>query len=339
MEILTNYQLKSFNTFGVEARAAYFCHIKSHTDIKELFSSDNWNRPRLIIGGGSNILFAKDFEGLLIKNDLKGIKVQDEDTNHVLLRTGAGENWHEFVIYCIGKDYGGIENLSLIPGCTGAAPIQNIGAYGVELKNTFYSLEVFDLATGDINTFNQSDCKFGYRDSIFRSIFKNRYLILSITLKLTKKYHRYYTDYGEIKETLKNNNVKKLTIKAISDAVIRIRTNKIPDPKELGNAGSFFKNPMVDKVDFEGLRAEFPHIPGYNSEANQVKIPAAWMIEHCGWKGKRRGQIGVHDKQALVIVNYGGGKGKDIAQLAFDIRDSVADTFGIELQQEVNIIS
>ena len=338
MEILTNYQLKTFNTFGVEARAAYFCLIKNLNDIKELSSSDIWNRPRLIIGGGSNILFTKGFEDLVIKNDLKGIEVQDEDTNHVLLRTGAGENWHEFVMYCIGKDYGGIENLSLIPGCAGAAPMQNIGAYGVELKNTFYSLEAFNLATGKIKTFHKSDCKFGYRDSVFKNIYKNRYLILNVTLKLTKKYHRYYTDYSAIKETLKNNNVKKLTIKAISDAVIRIRTSKLPDPAELGNAGSFFKNPMVDKVDFEGLRAEFSDIPGYNSEANKVKIPAAWMIEHCGWKGTRLGQIGVHNKQALVIVNYGGGKGKDIARLAFDIQDSVADTFGIELEPEVNII-
>jgi len=322
----------------VEARAAYFCRIKSHADIEALFGSDTWKKSSLIIGGGSNILFTRDFEGLVIKNDLKGIEVRDEDTNHILLRTGAGENWHEFVMYCISQDYGGIENLSLIPGCTGAAPMQNIGAYGVELKNTFYSLEAFDMVTGEIKTFHSPDCKFGYRDSVFKNIYKNRYLILHVTLKLTKKYHRYYTDYGAIKETLKENKVKKLTIKAISDAVIRIRNSKLPDPAESGNAGSFFKNPTVDKVDFEGLRAEFPDIPGYNSEANQVKIPAAWMIEYCGWKGKRRDQIGVHDKQALVIVNYGGGKGKDIARLAYDIRDSVADTFGIELEPEVNIV-
>jgi len=338
MRIHHDFQLKSLNTFGVEAKAKHLSKINTTDELFELFSRDEWHGPKFVLGGGSNILFTVNYDGLIIQNNIRGREILEESENQVILKIGAGENWHSFVLFCIQKGYGGIENLSLIPGLAGAAPIQNIGAYGVQLEEVFLNLEAFNLATGKIETFNKQQCRFGYRESIFKKKLKGSYVILNVTLRLTKKNHRFNIDYGGIKETLKKNKVKKLSIEAISDAVIQIRQSKLPDPVNLPNAGSFFKNPTVDKIDFEGLRAEFSNIPGYKAGEENVKIPAAWMIENCGWKGKRRGAIGVHDKQALVIVNYGGGTGSEIKSLANDIKTSVADTFGIELESEVNAV-
>lgn len=338
MRIHHDFQLKSLNTFGVQAKAKYLCKINTPDELIELFSQEEWQGPKFVLGGGSNVLFTSDYSGLVIKNNIGGREILEESENQAVIKIGGGENWHSFVLFCIRKGYGGIENLSLIPGFAGAAPIQNIGAYGVELEEVFLNLEAFNLETGNIETFNKRQCRFSYRESIFKKKLKGSYVILNVTLRLTKKNHRFYIDYGVIKETLKKNKIKKLSIKAISDAVIQIRQSKLPDPVNLPNAGSFFKNPTVDKVDFEGLRAEFSNIPGYKVGEENMKIPAAWMIENCGWKGKRRGAIGVHDKQALVIVNYGGGTGSEIKSLANDIKASVADTFGIELESEVNVV-
>jgi UDP-N-acetylmuramate dehydrogenase len=293
--------------------------------------------PKMILGGGSNVLFTQDFQGLIIKNGLTGIQKVSEDADAVVLKVGAGENWHEFVLYAIDQGLGGIENLSLIPGTVGAAPMQNIGAYGVEVKDVFVSLEAINKETLEIEIFNVEDCKFGYRQSVFKNVFKDKYIITSVSFRLTKKY-TLNTSYGAIEETLSDEGVSNPTIRDVSNAVIKIRQSKLPDPKEIGNAGSFFKNPVIDSLDHEGLKAEFPDIPGYELPGDEVKVPAAWLIQNCGWRGKRLGAIGVHENQALVLVNYGGGKGADLKKLAQDIQQSVADKFGIELEMEVNVI-
>lgn len=338
MDIKKDYSLQKLNTFGLKVKAQYFCEITSLQDLKDLLSSNLYRTERkLILGGGSNILFTQDFQGLLIKMGIKGIRLIDEDKDHVSLEVGAGENWHQFVLYCIDQHYSGIENLSLIPGNVGAAPIQNIGAYGVEQKEVFQQLRVLELTTGNLKTFSHEQCQFSYRDSIFKSRFKDKYLILSVNYRLSKSPH-FNTSYGAIKQTLEEMKINKLSLKAVSDAVIHIRRSKLPDPAEIGNAGSFFKNPTIDQIDFEGLRAEFPGIQGYNQPDKTVKVPAGYLIEYCGWKGKTLGKIGVHKNQALVLVNYGGGSGQDLKQLALDIQKSVADTFGIILDREVTII-
>ncbi|WP_262899514.1 UDP-N-acetylmuramate dehydrogenase [Chryseosolibacter histidini] len=334
-----NIDLLPFNTFKIKANARYFTVVTSVREAKDLFKSDVFRQNKsLILGGGSNLLLTKDFDGLVIKNEIKGIDIVDENDDVITLRVGAGENWHEFVMYCVSRDLGGVENLSLIPGTVGAAPMQNIGAYGVEIKEVIHNVEAIELSTGAIHVFNRAECAFGYRESVFKQQLKDRYFISSITLTLTKRNHRFNTSYGAITDVLKEKNVRDLSVKAISDAIIFIRKSKLPDPVLIGNAGSFFKNPSVDPHVFEALKKNFPAIPSFPGENNLIKIPAGWLIEQCGWKGKTLENIGVHKHQALVLVNYGGGDGKKIQQLSRDIQASVEAKFNIKLHAEVNII-
>ena len=334
-----NVDLFPFNTFGIHAKARYLVTVTTYDEAREVFKSD-WfkEHPTLVLGGGSNILLTKDFEGLIIKNEIDGISVIKEDEAMIQLKVGSGENWHRLVLYCVDHNLGGIENLSLIPGTVGAAPMQNIGAYGVEIREVIENVEAIEIKTGFIRKFSREECAFGYRESIFKQHLKGQYFISSITLSLTKKDHHFNISYGAIKEVLDEKNVKDVTIRAISDAVIDIRKKKLPDPISIGNAGSFFKNPSVDNPFFEALKKNYPLIPSFAGENNLVKIPAAWLIEQCGWKGKTLDNIGVHKHQALVLVNYGDGEGKKIWQLAMDIQSSVKEKFNILLQPEVNVI-
>jgi UDP-N-acetylmuramate dehydrogenase len=337
--IQENIGLLPFNTFHINVKCRYFITINSVDDFHRLTALPVFERSeKLFLGGGSNILFTKYFDGLVIKNDLKGIQIKSETENSITIQVGSGENWHSLVMYCVERGFGGIENLSLIPGTVGAAPMQNIGAYGEEVKNVIDEVEAIELATREMKVFNNRDCKFGYRESYFKHEGKNKYFISSVTLTLTKKNHRFNTSYGAITEVLKQNGVHELTLEAISKAVIHIRRSKLPDPEVVGNAGSFFKNPSIPQSEFESLKKNFPTIPGYTEAENMVKVPAGWLIEQCGWKGKTFSSIGVHPLQALVLVNYGGGEGKNIWQLALDIQQSVKDKFNIIIQPEVNII-
>lgn len=339
MQIERNISLKPLNTFGLEAKAKLFIDVTSIEELQDALASDPAKQNDLmILGGGSNILLTQDFDGLVIKNSIKGKEVIHETEDFVLVKVGAGENWHEFVLYALDKGWGGIENLSLIPGTVGAAPMQNIGAYGVEIKEVFEHLIAVHIETGEIEKFNKDECRFGYRESIFKNKVKGEYVIVHVVLKLTKREHHLNTSYGAITQTLEEMKIKKPTIRDISSAVIKIRQSKLPDPAKIGNAGSFFKNPTIDKIQYEELKTEYPEIPGYELPDDGVKIPAAWLIEQCGWKGVKKGDIGVHKNQALVLVNYGGGKGTDLKALAEDIKDSVIKKFGIELNPEVNII-
>jgi len=334
-----NVDLFPFNTFGIHAEARYLVTVATVEEAREVFKS-NWfaELPWLILGGGSNILLTKDFEGLVIKNEIGGISVVREDDATLELKVGSGENWHRLVMYCVEHGLGGIENLSLIPGTVGAAPMQNIGAYGVEIREVIRSVEAIEMKTGKIKVFDPEECAFGYRESVFKQHLKDRFFISSVTLSLTKKGHRFNISYGAIREVLTEKNVRDLNIRAISDAVTDIRKRKLPDPSEIGNAGSFFKNPTIDPEHFEALKKVYPAIPSFQGEKNLVKIPAAWLIEQCGWKGKTLDNIGVHKHQPLVLVNYGNGDGKKILQLAMDIQSSVREKFGIVLQPEVNVI-
>jgi UDP-N-acetylmuramate dehydrogenase len=331
-----NVSLKSYNTFGIEAKASHFFTFRSVDQLQQALEQSA-GMPLLVLGGGSNVLLTRDFEGLVLKNGLMGVELIEETDEHYYIKVQAGENWHQFVLKAIENGWGGIENLSLIPGTVGAAPMQNIGAYGVEIEQVFDHLEALEIATGQLRRFNHAECAFGYRESVFKKELKGRFIICSVTFKLTKA-HEFNTSYGAIQQTLDEMGVTQLSIKAISDAVIKIRQSKLPDPTQIGNAGSFFKNPSVDKIDYEGLKAEFTNVPGYNQPDGKVKIPAAWLIEQAGWKGKTFGNIGVHKLQPLVLVNYGGGNGNAIKELAFDIQASVSQKFGIELHPEVNII-
>lgn len=337
MEILQDYPLQNLNTFGITVSSRYFVSINSINQLKEVLASDIVKTSSiLIMGGGSNILFTKQYPGLIILNEIKGIETIDESEAYKLISAGGGENWQDLVDFTLEADLGGLENLSLIPGSVGAAPIQNIGAYGAELKDVLESLTAIELATGEERIFSKAECEFGYRSSVFKNELKDKYLITTVRLRLSKK-PILNTSYGAINALLEEKGVDHPTVKDVSDAVIEIRQSKLPDPTQLGNAGSFFKNPLVDKIDYEGLKLLFADIPGYNNN-NTVKIPAAWLIEQCGWKGKRFGNVGVHDKQPLVLVNYGDGKGEEIKNLAEDIKVSVADKFGIELEAEIRII-
>jgi len=336
MKITQNHSLKTLNTFGIDVKATMYAEVNSIEDLPTLLQQFP-NEPLLILGGGSNILFTRDFDGLVIKNAIKDIKVIKEDNQSVYLQAGAGVVWHDLVLYAIKYNYGGIENLSLIPGTVGAAPIQNIGAYGVELKDTFHSLDAFEIKSGTVKTFTNEQCEFGYRDSIFKRHEKGKYIITSVTLKLSKN-PTFNTSYGAIQDTLKEMKVNELSVKAISDAVCKIRRTKLPDPAVIGNAGSFFKNPEIPVKQFEELKTIFPTIPFYNTTPGKVKIPAGWLNEQAGWKGKVIGETGVHKMQALVLVNYGNAKGSEIKKLSEDIQKSVKEKFGIELETEVNII-
>jgi UDP-N-acetylmuramate dehydrogenase len=337
--IQENSTLLPFNTFKFNARARYLSIITSLEDLSELRKSLVFTtNPRLILGGGSNILFTRDFDGLVIRNELKGIEIIREDEDMITLKAGSGENWHSFVLFCVERNYGGIENLSLIPGTMGAAPMQNIGAYGVEVRNVINEVEAMDLLTGEIKIFSNADCRFGYRESFFKHQGKDRYFISSVTLTLTKRNHHYNISYGAIKDTLAQMGATDLSVSAISDAVIAIRKSKLPDPAVIGNAGSFFKNPSIDSAQYSLLKKTYADIPGFTEENNKIKVPAGWLIEKCGWKGKRFDNIGVHPLQALVLVHYGGDEGKKLWQLALDIQSSVNEKFDILLQPEVNVI-
>lgn len=342
MQIRENVSLKEFNTFSIDARARYFSTFSSVDELTELLTLDS-RIPTLILGGGSNILFTKDYEGVVLKNEIKGIELIHEDAEYVYIKAGAGENWHQFVMHCINRNWAGVENLSLIPGNVGAAPIQNIGAYGVELDDVFWNLEALDIEGNKICNFTRSDCEFGYRSSVFKKKHLNRFVIVSVTFQLKKK-PVFHTSYGAITGELDKMGVKELNIKAISKAVINIRSSKLPDPVYIANAGSFFKNPEVDKFRFDELNSKFPGIVGYKLVNGNVKLAAGWLIEHCGpnesvsWKGYRRTDAGCHEKQALVLVNYGHAKGKEIFDLSEEILQTVKQKFGVTLEREVNVI-
>ena len=333
-----NISLKPFNTFGLEVSAKYFVEINSVSDLKDILQNlDFRNIDKLFLGGGSNILLTKNYDGLVIKINLKGIQKISEDKSHVYVQSGAGESWHQLVMYCVENQYAGMENLSLIPGTVGAAPMQNIGAYGVEIKDIFEELQALNLETLEIETFKLEDCHFGYRESIFKHEAKGKYVITSVTFKLNKT-PIFKTSYGDIQKTLTEINITDLSIKAVSDAVISIRKSKLPDPAEIGNSGSFFKNPEIPKAQYDDLKERFENIPSYPINENTVKIPAGWLIEQAGWKGFRDGEIGVHARQALVLVNYGNGTGEQIKALSAKIQTSILEKFGISLSTEVNFI-
>jgi len=338
MIISSNISLKPYNTFGIEAFAKFFTSIDTIENIKELLQSTEYkNNERLILGGGSNMLLTKNVDAIVVKNNLKGITVVNETAEHVFVRCAGGEVWHEFVMWCINQNYGGLENLSLIPGCTGASPMQNIGAYGVEIKDTFYELEAIHAITGEEKTFSKSDCEFGYRESVFKHQFKNQFIITSVTFQLSKK-PSFHIEYGAIKQELDAMNISELNIKAISQAVINIRSSKLPNPKEIGNAGSFFKNPEVSSNVYDRLKNEFQNLVAYPLDNGNYKLAAGWLIEQSGLKGYREGDAGVHKLQALVLVNYGGAKGNEIYDLSTHVLKTVHDKFGVELEREVNII-
>ncbi len=338
MEVEENYPLKNHNTFKIEVKAKYFVEVHDIDELKNILLDNKYlSEKRMILGGGSNILFTQDFDGLIIKINILGINKLSEDEHNVTIKAGAGENWHNFVLYCIKNNFSGLENLSLIPGTVGASPIQNIGAYGVEIKDVFVQLEALEIATGNIRIFDYQECRFSYRGSIFKYELKNKYVIVSVSYKL-KKNPVFNISYGAIKDTLDTMGITKLSVKSISDAVISIRSSKLPDPKILGNAGSFFKNPEISQDHFIKLKAQYPNIVSYKTNTSNIKIPAGWLIETLGWKGKTFDNYGVHQHQALVIVNYGGSNGSDIKNLANEIIKSVFDKFEINLEIEVNII-
>ncbi len=337
-QIEENKSLKNLNTFGIDVSCQYFITITSEEGLKSYLNDKQLvTLPLLILGGGSNILFTNNFDGVVLKNEIKGIQILKEDESNVFLKVGAGEVWHDFVLYCIENNWGGIENLSLIPGCVGAAPMQNIGAYGVEVKDVIEEVETVEIATGNIKVFTNQDCRFGYRESIFKNNEKNNHFITAVTFKLNKK-HRFNIGYGVIEEELKTQPDVPLSIKKISDAVIRIRQSKLPDPNEIGNAGSFFKNPEVEKSFAEQLQKEFPNIPVYPLSEDKVKIAAGWLIENSGWKGYTENDFGVHKNQALVLVNYKNADGKSILNLSNRIIESVYNKYKILLTREVNIL-
>jgi UDP-N-acetylmuramate dehydrogenase len=339
IQLEENVSLLPYNTFGINANAKYFVRIASKEDFQELIHSNIYqNNSLLILGGGSNVLFKKDFDGLVIKDDIKGVTVVAETPNTIQLKASAGENWHQFVMHCVRNDYGGVENLSLIPGTMGAAPMQNIGAYGIEVKEVVKEVEALDRNNGQTRIFSNEECRFGYRESIFKQELKEKYFISSVTLTLTKNTHHINTTYGAIQDTLKQMNVTHPTIQSVSDAVIHIRQSKLPDPIYIGNAGSFFKNPSIPLRHFEELKERYTNMPGYHSENQLVKVPAGWLIEQCDWKGKRINNVGVHAQQALVLINYGNANGNEVWQLAMNIQSSVKDKFNIVLTPEVNII-
>jgi UDP-N-acetylmuramate dehydrogenase len=333
-----NFSLKPYNTFGVEATAKYFTEANTIEELMEAIRfSASHSLPILFLGGGSNVLLTKDFNGLAIQINLKGISEENLDDT-ILVTAKAGENWHEFVLFCLDKNYGGLENLSLIPGNVGTSPMQNIGAYGTEIKDVFISCMVLNLETLTIETFDLEKCRFGYRDSIFKQEEKGKYVILEVTFKLTTKDHLVKTEYGAIKTELEKLNITNPTIQDVSKAVINIRQSKLPDPKIIGNAGSFFKNPTIPRSQFEDLKSKFENIQGYPT-GDFVKVPAGWLIEQCGWKGKQIGNVASHQLQSLVIINATGkATGKEIFDFSTEIINSVKEKFGIELEREVNII-
>lgn len=337
MEVITNFSLKNYNTFGIEAKALQFTNIHSEVELVTVLKENN-SIPKFILGGGSNMLLTKDIDALVIHVDIKGKRILKENDDFVWVEAKAGENWHEFVLWTISQNFGGLENLSLIPGNVGTTPVQNIGAYGVEMKNSFVSCEAFEITTQKPILFSKEDCQFGYRESIFKNEAKDKYIITSVTFKLTKRNHKINTSYGAIDTELAKNNIGNPTLQDISNAVTAIRKSKLPDPKELGNSGSFFKNPIISKSSFEKIQQLHPEIPHYIVSETEIKIPAGWLIEQAGFKGKRFGDAGVHKNQALVLVNYGSATGQEILNLAKNIQSTILKIFGISIETEVNII-
>jgi UDP-N-acetylmuramate dehydrogenase len=337
-QIQQNIPLRQYNTLGIDAIAKLFATFISVDELKELIENNPISgKGPLILGGGSNMLFKDHVNTLVLKNEIPGVTVVKEDADHVYVKAGAGENWHGFVQFCLQQNWAGVENLSLIPGCVGASPMQNIGAYGVEIKEVFEELEAFHLHDKEVHTFNARDCGFGYRESVFKGKYRNRYVILNVTYRLNKT-PKFNTSYGAIEQELARMGVQELSIQAVSQAVINIRTSKLPDPAKIGNAGSFFKNPSVAADVYAQLKAAYPHIVGYPNADGTVKLAAGWLIEQSGWKGYRRGDAGVHEKQALVLVNYGHATGQEIYDLSEDVMKSVHAKFGVHLEREVNVV-
>lgn len=335
MTIKENISLKNYNTFGISVNAKRFISVDSVYQLQQVLKVD---KNLFLISGGSNMLLTKDIEELVVHLDIKGISIDREDSNTVYITVNAGEDWHELVLWCVLNNYGGIENLSLIPGNVGTCPIQNIGAYGVEVKDTITRVEALEIETGKLISFSNEACNFGYRNSIFKNKEKGKYIITSVSFQLTKRNHHLNSSYGAIETELASKEITKPTLKDISDAVIAIRKSKLPDPKEIGNSGSFFKNPVITKTQFLELQKEYPKIPSYRLSDIEVKVPAGWLIEQAGFKGKRFGNYGVHEKQALVLVNYGNASGKEIYQLAQQIQKTILNQFGVSLEIEVNVI-
>ena len=345
MQVQQNYSLKNYNTFGINVQAQYFAEFDSVENLQSILK-DHENTSKLILGGGSNILFTKDFPGLVLKNNISFIEASEEKDGTILVRAGAGVNWHRFVLFCVENNYGGVENLSLIPGNVGASPMQNIGAYGVEIKDVFHELEAYDLEENIVRKFTAAECEFGYRESVFKKKYKGRFVILNVTFALNTK-AGFNTSYGAIEQELERLKITQLSIKTISEAVIHIRQSKLPDPALIGNAGSFFKNPVISKDQFghanelflsTSQKKEGVEIPFYIIDDHHLKVPAGWLIEQCGWKGYRNGDAGCYPKQALVLVNYANASGREIFDLSTEIILSVKERFGIELEREVNII-
>ncbi len=335
MNIQQNISLRNYNTFGISVQAKRFISVTSYYQLQQLLKTE---KDLFLLSGGSNMLLTKDIKQLVVLIDIKGISIDKEDDDYVYLTVNAGENWHEFILWCISQNYGGIENLSLIPGNVGTCPIQNIGAYGVEVKDVITKVEGLHIETENRVLFSNEDCKFGYRNSIFKNEQKGKVILTSVSFKLTKNKHSLNTSYGAIETELASKNILEPTIKDVSDAVVAIRKSKLPDPKEIGNSGSFFKNPVISNIQFEKLQKEFPTIPSYTISETEIKVPAGWLVEQSDFKGKRFGDAGVHTKQALVLVNYGNATGEEIYQLAQHIQKTVSQKFGISLEIEVNVI-
>jgi UDP-N-acetylmuramate dehydrogenase len=337
MKASQNVSLREYNTFGFNVKAKEVFQVDSTEDVLQLIQNGVFRKKHLILGGGSNVLLRDDFDGAIVLNRIGGFEIVREDSDSVQIRVGAGENWHKTVIRTVENGWGGLENLSLIPGSVGAAPMQNIGAYGVEIKSCFVQLHAVHLESGEIETFTNAECEFGYRESIFKRAAKGKYLIVNVDFELQKN-PVFHIEYGAIRSQLQDMGTEKLSVKAISDAVIAIRQSKLPDPKEIGNSGSFFKNPVISIAHYNRLKNEYAELPAYPVDDNQVKVPAGWLIDQAGWKGYRDGDIGVHKNQALVLVNYGSGNGTDVHQLSEKIIADIKERYDIELEREVNVI-
>ena len=335
MKIQQNISLKSYNTFGINVNAKRFVSIESYFDLQEILKTE---KDIFLLSGGSNMLLTRDIDKLVVHINIKGISIDRENDNEVFVTVNAGEDWHEFVLWCISQGYGGIENLSLIPGNVGTCPIQNIGAYGVEVKDVITKVEGIEIAAAKRVEFSNDACQFGYRNSIFKNELKGKVVLTSVSFRLTKDQHQLNTSYGAIETELKNQGIRIPSIKDISNAVIKIRQSKLPDPKQIGNSGSFFKNPIISIEHFEKLKTKYPNIPSYSVSDTEIKVPAGWLIETAGFKGKRFGDYGIHEKQALVLVNYGNASGKDIFDLAQRIQQTIRNQFDIMLEIEVNVI-
>ena len=337
MKIYENFSLKKYNTFGIEANAKQFVAVHTVAELKAVLEQHAHDK-KFILGGGSNMLLTQDIDALVIHVDLKGKRIVKEDDDFVWVESDAGEVWHEFVLWTIDQNFGGLENMSLIPGNVGTTPVQNIGAYGTEIKDTFVSCEAMQISTQTMKTFTKDACHFGYRESIFKQEAKDQYVITSVVFKLTKRNHKINTSYGDITSELTKNKIQIPNLKDVSNAVIAIRQSKLPDPKELGNSGSFFKNPIISKEQFEKVQQNFPDAKFFEISPTKVKVPAGWLIEHAGLKGYRKDDAGVHKNQALVLVNYGTATGQDILNLSKYVQKTVFDKYGIAIEAEVNVI-